>query len=1053
MGNIQNNILLVEDDAIIALNQKRQLEKHGYTIIHVLSGEKSVETVKTSEHKIDLILMDIDLGMGIDGTQAAKRILESEDIPVIFLSSHTEPEVVEKTEIITSYGYVVKNSGITVLDASIKMAFKLFAAHKDILKHKSDAEKANKDLNITVNNLEHANKTLIRLERAIETTNDIVFITNRDELITYINPQFTKKYGYTKEETLGKLNPKILNAENITDKENDEFWDTLQKKKHLDTHFINKTKNGKLITVETSIDPIFNNNGKIKEFVQIQRDITEQILAEKKILKSNSYLGFLNTIVNEQANTNNFDDLVNLIIQQLKRISNAIFVSFSEYDSTDRLLKNMKMAATQPILDTIIQITKGKILDTEIPVDDEYYKEIVNKRINKIPNLYKNTHGAVDPIISSVIEKALKIDKILGLAYIIDNKLYGTSIFTLKKGQQEPDKEVLDSFLNISAISLRRLQLENEIRESEKIFRGIYEQSTIGIYRTTPEGKILLVNPSLLRMLGYKNFEEIKKWDLNSNDYEPSYDRAEFKKLMEKDNRVTGLESEWTKRDGTKLYVRESAVAIRDKNGQISYYQGMVEDISDKKQIENIKEIHNQLSENANTMQSMLNNYEEAIWSVDKDFKFTFINSYFAQEFKSAFGIELKPGMHAFGNVRPELQKIWKPKYETALKGERTSFEFEENALRGKRYFRVNLNPIHQNGIISGVSAVSVDITKQKLSEYKFEKERRKSQQYLDIAGVMFVAMDREGSITLVNKKLCETTGYTQNELIGKNWVTLMMPVRLKEEIIEISRKLLKGEMEPVEYYENLILLKNGEERLIAWHNTILTDEDGNITGHLSSGNDITDRKKSEEKIENLLAQKELILKEVHHRIKNNMTTLVSLISLQAGRINNTEAVTVLAETENRIRSMMVLYDKLYRSTEFESTSIKGYLSALIDNIIENFSHSEMIEVKKKLSDFQVDTKTVFNIGIIINELITNAMKYAFKDRSIGKITISAELCDDNIILVVGDDGIGMGSDIDIKTNSGFGLQLVHMLVTQMDGEIHLDRKNGTKYTIKWSQS
>lgn len=272
MEKIQNNILLVEDDAIIALNQKRQLKKHGYTIIHVLSGEEAVETVKISEHKIDLILMDIDLGKGIDGTQAAKKILDFEGIPVVFLSSHTEPEVVEKTEVITSYGYVVKNSGITVLNASIKMAFKLFSAHKDILKHKSEAEKANK--------------------------------------------------------------------------ENDEFWDTLSKKKHLDTQFINKSKSGKLITVETSINPIFDNNGKIEEFVQIQRDITEQILAEEKILKSNDYLSFLSTIANEQANTNNFDTLTDLIIQQLKKISKPIFVTFSEYDSTDRLLKNLKIQET-----------------------------------------------------------------------------------------------------------------------------------------------------------------------------------------------------------------------------------------------------------------------------------------------------------------------------------------------------------------------------------------------------------------------------------------------------------------------------------------------------------------------------------------------------------------------------------------------------------------------------------------------------------------------------------------------------------------------------------
>ena len=119
-------ILLVEDEALIAMAEKKSLEKFGYNILTSYSGEEAINVY--SKNKIDLILMDIDLGKGIDGTEAAEIILKDNDIPVVFLSSHTEPEIVEKTEKITSYGYVVKNTGATVLDASIKMAFKLFEA-------------------------------------------------------------------------------------------------------------------------------------------------------------------------------------------------------------------------------------------------------------------------------------------------------------------------------------------------------------------------------------------------------------------------------------------------------------------------------------------------------------------------------------------------------------------------------------------------------------------------------------------------------------------------------------------------------------------------------------------------------------------------------------------------------------------------------------------------------------------------------------------------------------------------------------------------------------
>ncbi|RKX80687.1 MAG: histidine kinase, partial [Spirochaetes bacterium] len=129
------SILLVEDEVLIALGKQQELEKYGYIVQHTNTGEKAVVIIKENK-EIDLILMDIDLGKGIDGTEAAAIILKNHNIPIVFMSSHTDPEIVEKTEKITSYGYVVKSASITVLDASIKMAFKLFDANSKTEKHR-----------------------------------------------------------------------------------------------------------------------------------------------------------------------------------------------------------------------------------------------------------------------------------------------------------------------------------------------------------------------------------------------------------------------------------------------------------------------------------------------------------------------------------------------------------------------------------------------------------------------------------------------------------------------------------------------------------------------------------------------------------------------------------------------------------------------------------------------------------------------------------------------------------------------------------------------------
>ena len=131
MDETRKSLLLVEDEAIIAMLEKQLLEKQGYAVSHVANGEAAVRLVAGDGAIFDVILMDIDLGHGMDGTQAAEAILATVDIPIVFVSSHTEPEVVGKTEKITSYGYVVKNTGIVVLDASITMALKLFREKVD----------------------------------------------------------------------------------------------------------------------------------------------------------------------------------------------------------------------------------------------------------------------------------------------------------------------------------------------------------------------------------------------------------------------------------------------------------------------------------------------------------------------------------------------------------------------------------------------------------------------------------------------------------------------------------------------------------------------------------------------------------------------------------------------------------------------------------------------------------------------------------------------------------------------------------------------------------
>ncbi len=142
-------------------------------------------------------------------------------------------------------------------------------------------------------------------------------------------------------------------------------------------------------------------------------------------------------------------------------------------------------------------------------------------------------------------------------------------------------------------------------------------------------------------------------------------------------------------------------------------------------------------------------------------------------------------------------------------------------------------------------------------AERETKREQERAQKYLDVAGVMFVALDASGKVVMANRKTCETLGYDEGEIVGKNWFSVFLPKKARDEVRAVNRQLLAGKVEPAEYHENPVLTKSGEERLIAWHNTLMKSEKGAITGTLSSGEDITERKRAEDALKRSQAELE----------------------------------------------------------------------------------------------------------------------------------------------------------------------------------------------------
>jgi len=208
----------------------------------------------------------------------------------------------------------------------------------------------------------------------------------------------------------------------------------------------------------------------------------------------------------------------------------------------------------------------------------------------------------------------------------------------------------------------------------------------------------------------------------------------------------------------------------------------------------------------------------------------------------------------------------------------------------------------------------------------------------------------------------------------------------------------------------------------------------------------------SELKIRALLSEKELLLKEVHHRIKNNMLSIYSLLMIQANDLTEPSAVAALENAGGRIQSMMVLYDKLYMSTGYNNVSMMNYLPSLLDEILANLTINKPVKIVKKIDDFFLSAKQILPLGIIINELFTNIMKYAFINREDGIITIVATLNGNKALFIIEDNGRGIPEATDFENSTGFGLQLVQMLTQQINGTIRIERVSGTKIIIEFDR-
>jgi len=338
-----------------------------------------------------------------------------------------------------------------------------------------------------------------------------------------------------------------------------------------------------------------------------------------------------------------------------------------------------------------------------------------------------------------------------------------------------------------------------------------------------------------------------------------------------------------------------------------------------------------------------------------------------------------------------------------------------------------------------------LDITERKRSEELLVTSEFKYRSLIEFSSDIVFTVDRSGTYRYANGALAAAFGKEPGDFIGKTFWDIYPKHNADERYRIIERVFTTGERES---FEIAVPLDGGTHYYSSTANPIM-DEAGDTVLVLTHGTDITERRLAEERVKSLLDEKELILREVHHRIKNSMNTMRSLVALQGRFQQDQNAKNALMDVESRFNSMLVLYEKLNQAPGLESVSVASYLPSLIEEVISTFPNRGMVRVETRIEDFAIGAKQLQTLGIIINEVLTNIMKYAFAGRDSGCITMEAGKAEDRIRISVHDDGVGLPEGVDFEHSPGFGLMLIRELTRQLDGTIRAERGQGTRVILE----
>lgn len=893
-------ILLVEDEPLIALTEKLTLEKNGYSVVTAATGEAAIEATRTNA-SIDLILMDIDLGRGIRGTEAAQIILAERDLPLVFLSAHTEPDVVEQTEGITSYGYIVKHTGDTVLLASIRMAFRLYETRRTI-----------------TDTFTHSLNGMC-IHRLVRDADGIPY----DCEYLRVNAAFEHHTGLAAQtligRTIGEIYPDNEAAAVVA-----LYVDILEGRAASRQEIFFAPSQS---WFELSVFP----TGQSDEFTVVAVNITERKVTEQRSQRHQRELTEINRIGALSNLSLGIDGVLHrmleLTLQSLGASAGMVFL----LDSAQGVLSwSASIGVSQAFMD--------EFADNPIRIGEGLTGAVAEVR----KPIFVAENCSADPRVARDAMRREAFNSFIGVPILAADEVVGVMNIVTHAPERLTEADVpfcaaIGAQAGWAIVNARLLArhtvVQEQLRNSESTLRSILDNMTDVLWSLSwPDFRVRFISPAIEKVYGRSArefYDDPSLWRrvVHPGDVSTVEDAIEQLRSTGSSER----EARVMRPDGAVRWIRDKAWLVYDAEHKPIRVDGIATDISDHKQAERLNE------ETLRRVTAIMSAVPAAIVVFDRNGRIIDDNPAARLMFRS-------------GTTTAGLAKC----------GE-----------------YINCRHCFERPDGCGNTPQCVDC---------------------EIDAAIKTVVRNRVAVGEQDKEVVQHTG----ESI---WIRFnVVPIVLQ--------------------YEECALLV---------------------------AQDITGRKHAETELARQVSEKETLLREVHHRVKNNIAGIGSLLSLQAASAADNAVRNALQDAIARISSMQDLYERLLLNDEYRTVSIKDYVQALLESIREIFPGTTHIEIITRLVDFQIDPKHAVSIGMILNELVTNVFKYAFSGRTRGTITVTLAQEGPAITLSVQDNGVGIDSAAQAGQSFGFGLTLVRMLTEQLGGTFTISRKRGTHAEVRFA--